>query len=50
MHVEFTRDNAFCCEGPRIPKISADDFLQNEANIAALAELHDKASYQYTLL
>ena len=27
-------------------KTSANDFLQNEANIAALREMHDNASYQ----
>jgi len=41
-----TRHRAFCCEGPRIAKKSTDNFLQNEANIAALSEMHDKASYQ----
>jgi len=30
----------------RTVKRSTDNFLQNEANITALREMHDKASYQ----
>jgi predicted NBD/HSP70 family sugar kinase len=30
----------------RTAKKSTDNFLQNEANIGVLAEMHDKASYQ----
>jgi len=36
----------FCFEGRASKKISKDNFLQNEANIATRREMHDKASYQ----
>ena len=47
IHNEVTRDNAFCCEGRAPQKTSPNNFLQNEANIAARREMHDKASYQF---
>ena len=45
LNSKFKRDNAFRCEGRALKNINKS-FLQNEANIAARREMHDKASYQ----
>jgi len=41
-----SRDTELFIEKALHRKKSANDFLQNEAKIAALKEMHDKASYQ----
>jgi hypothetical protein len=46
MHVEFTRDNALCCEGRASKKYLQIIFYKTKPISAALREMHDKASYQ----
>jgi hypothetical protein len=48
-HSEFRRHHSFCCEGRALQKKSTNYFLQNEANLAELAEMHDDASYHTVL-